>query len=89
MHVPSNCAFQTRMPLFNKHKMVFRGRRRAHAPKFSRAQGSEPESVSMAGSMPFGVLVPIHMADHNGSFTAKPGAYFCSDPEIKVRAKLL
>lgn len=43
----------------------------------------------MAGSMPFGVLVPIHMADHNGSFTAKPGAYFCSDPEIKVRAKLL
>ena len=54
-----------------------------------RFQGSEPEQVSMSGSMPFGVLVPLNMAEHNGSFTAKPGAYFTSDPEIKVRAKLL
>jgi len=42
--------------------------------------------VSLAGTTPFGVLVPLLMAEHKGKFTAKPGAYFASDADIKVEA---
>jgi len=51
--------------------------------------GKEPQTVSLAGSMPFGVLVPLVMAEHGGKFIAMPGAYFASDAGISISAKLL
>lgn len=53
------------------------------------SHGNEAEVVSVAGNVPFGNLVGINLDALGGKFTAKPGKYFVSDPEVKVTASIL
>ncbi len=52
-------------------------------------KGNKEENVSLAGNMPFGVLIPLNLDEHNGAVFAKRGAYFASDRSVSVRAKML